>query len=102
MRPLEMLRHAVSDLGFPGRWVVGDEVYGGSVFRAEVAKLELKYVLAVSCTDTVKKVFMLDRNLGQAGQEIRKRGQPDRTFGHSNSDQQDGQVGQMGRRRFGQ
>jgi len=53
---LEMLRHAVSDLGFPGRWVVGDEVYGGSVFRAEVAKLELKYVLAVSCTDTVKKV----------------------------------------------
>ena len=32
----------------------------------------------------------------------RTAGQPDRTFGHSNSDQQDGQVGQMGRRRFGQ
>ncbi|MBF0503297.1 MAG: IS701 family transposase [Candidatus Riflebacteria bacterium] len=53
---LAMLKHAVGDLRFPGRWVVGDEVYGGSDFRAEVAKLGLYYVLAVSCTDTAKNI----------------------------------------------
>ncbi len=28
MQALEMLNHAVTDLKVPGRWVVGDEVYG--------------------------------------------------------------------------
>ena len=36
--------------------MVGDEVYGRSDFRAEVAKLGLNYILAVSCANTVKKV----------------------------------------------
>jgi SRSO17 transposase len=54
---LEMLRHAVVDLKVPGRWVVGDEVYGnGSDFRRGVAQLGLTFVVAVSASTQVDKL----------------------------------------------
>jgi SRSO17 transposase len=46
---LDMITGAVA-AGVPAAWVASDEVYGDNgAFRADVAKLGLGYVLAVSC-----------------------------------------------------
>jgi SRSO17 transposase len=59
LQGLEMLKHAVTDLKVPGRWVVGDEVYGNpAYFRRGVADLHLNYVLAVSSTTLVGKLVV--------------------------------------------
>ncbi len=56
-----MLKHAVTDLKVPGRWVVGDEVYGNPTdFRKGVAELHLNFVLAVSSTTQVGKLAAPD------------------------------------------